>query len=1226
MKVAAGAIALFGILLTGARFATSPNLTSSSTGNESQYVDSEGPPDDMKCEAFANPVQERDSSRKGDITSLVQRYLNGVPQKTGPAPSSIPKDIKFMIVTVPDPLHTHLSLQFDRTLEALQQALQDEKYTYDSSWLPWKKMSSSSQSYADKAAEERDTARRELCPGLIVFRENPTTKDQSPTTRSGNQSYQSGIFAFVVAETPTAGLNQIQWKNTVSWIHSHANSNRADKALRILGPTFSGSMPSVVRALNNLEAHDSTFTSILLYSGRIRGCRSWEWLKSQFQPPSAKLPVRAEDFDENDAILIDRFYRFVQDRGHALSEVAVLSEDETAYGGLPDAVKKGAVATDALSPCEPPYSPNNRPVHMYYPRDISAIRSAYQEQSIFTTGSSLETASPPHTVLRPQYEPPTSTETDSIEPFSGQGMALTQEAQLYGIVNLLKTHGIRYIILRSTNSLDYLFLVRFLHRAYPTAYIVTMGSDMLFGREVDSTEFRGVLALSVFPLLPSGQDWTAQTANVPQHAHRVFGSDIMEGVYLAARFLESDDPVTTCEKPPYIHHPAKPDIPDYAPAFWMEDDLGKDTKSFQPVAWLSVIGRDGYWPLAVLTATYLGEDNPPGSNLASVTRPDDRGDRRAEIATFGFTLSNAWKLSCFLALLIICLHVAACQYGWRHQDLGLFVQFTPLPGNRQPALMALGWGIVCSLPLTMLLASARIYDWLRPFERVWVWITLASTLMGCVAGLLHMGYWRKKRGKTRDSNKTSSRPRFNSWIALALTLTGVTCLAGWLIFDYVHPDDIAVAYRSVHLASGVSPIVSLLIMLGGFYWWFWQTLCGLALLGRGRPILPRRGVLPTGLSRISSKMAANIENSAIPFPSFKGQSPLFYFLPVVVLVILVCMLKRPWEQDFDSVLHSLENLAFNWTLHGMFAVAFYLVMLDCAQLLATWLALKRLLLALNRLPLRRTFAAIQGLSMNSLWRFSGTTSRERYTIFSHQIESLIHLRNELDSFDSRDRGNGELRSAIRVAVGDAMDFIERRSRGLDMAMVNDAKALEVRRSLSRCTEKIIKHLLIGEWSEERESLDVTESPEDDKSKEHLALSEVPAVRLAEEFVCLVYVGYLQNMLARMRTVALSMAGLFAAITLSLAFYPFTPRPLLTLSLLLLLLVLGAVVAVVYAGLDRDRTLSHITNTEPGALGLNFWIRILSFAGVPVLGLIVAQFPGITDFVVSWIQPNMNAVK
>jgi hypothetical protein len=107
---------------------------------------------------------------------------------------------------------------------------------------------------------------------------------------------------------------------------------------------------------------------------------------------------------------------------------------------------------------------------------------------------------------------------------------------------------------------------------------------------------------------------------------------------------------------------------------------------------------------------------------------------------------------------------------------------------------------------------------------------------------------------------------------------------------------------------------------------------------------------------------------------------------------------------------------------------------------------------------------------------------------------------------------------------------------------------------------------------------------------------------------------------------LSIIGIFAAIALSVACYPYSPRPLLALSLMTLLLVIGAVVATVYAGLDRDNTLSHITNTEPGHLGLNFWVRIISFVGVPALGLIVAQFPEVTDFVASWIQPGMNAVK
>jgi archaellum biogenesis protein FlaJ (TadC family) len=142
----------------------------------------------------------------------------------------------------------------------------------------------------------------------------------------------------------------------------------------------------------------------------------------------------------------------------------------------------------------------------------------------------------------------------------------------------------------------------------------------------------------------------------------------------------------------------------------------------------------------------------------------------------------------------------------------------------------------------------------------------------------------------------------------------------------------------------------------------------------------------------------------------------------------------------------------------------------------------------------------------------------------------------------------------------------------------------------------------------------------------LPLSEEQSVRLAEEFVCLIYLAYLQNMLARMRTLVLSMTGVFAMIALSVAFYPYTPRQLLSLSLLLLLLALGAAVGLVYAGLERDSTLSRITHTEPGSLGLDFWVRIVSFAGIPALGLLAAQFPEIADFISSWVEPGMNAVK
>ena len=193
-------------------------------------------------------------------------------------------------------------------------------------------------------------------------------------------------------------------------------------------------------------------------------------------------------------------------------------------------------------------------------------------------------------------------------------------------------------------------------------------------------------------------------------------------------------------------------------------------------------------------------------------------------------------------------------------------------------------------------------------------------------------------------------------------------------------------------------------------------------------------------------------------------------------------------------------------------------------------------------------------------------------------------------------------------------------------MLNNQEAKSIRLAFRNCAETILQDLLVPAWQEERCSLEVQDPPVEGQTHERIKLSDNMTVRAGEEFVCLIYVGYLQNLLGRMRTMVLSVAGLFAAIALAVGFYPYTPRPTISLSLLVLLLLIGAVVGLVFAGMDRDTTLSHITNTEPGTLGAHFWLRMVSFIGVPAMGLIVSQFPEITDFVFSWIEPTMSSMK
>jgi hypothetical protein len=71
---------------------------------------------------------------------------------------------------------------------------------------------------------------------------------------------------------------------------------------------------------------------------------------------------------------------------------------------------------------------------------------------------------------------------------------------------------------------------------------------------------------------------------------------------------------------------------------------------------------------------------------------------------------------------------------------------------------------------------------------------------------------------------------------------------------------------------------------------------------------------------------------------------------------------------------------------------------------------------------------------------------------------------------------------------------------------------------------------------------------------------------------------------------------------------------------------GGVMVVVYSQMSRDATLSHITNTKPGELGVDFWVRLLGFGVGPLLGLLTTLFPSITDFALSWLQPSVAALK
>ena len=153
---------------------------------------------------------------------------------------------------------------------------------------------------------------------------------------------------------------------------------------------------------------------------------------------------------------------YFRSQKQSLNDVAIISEDETAYGG--------SDASTSHQSCQYDYGTSDTPLWLFYPRDISAVRAAYLKQSIFSRGGkATEERYGPPAILHAVVPAETNSETDTIPTYSGDGDALDEEAHLYELISFLRSHHTHYLILRSSNPDDFLFLTRFLNTRTPKA-------------------------------------------------------------------------------------------------------------------------------------------------------------------------------------------------------------------------------------------------------------------------------------------------------------------------------------------------------------------------------------------------------------------------------------------------------------------------------------------------------------------------------------------------------------------------------------------------------------------------------------------------------------------------------------------------------------------------------------------------------------------------------------
>lgn len=367
---------------------------------------------------------------------------------------------------------------------------------------------------------------------------------------------------FIVGEVPTAGVHKDALRRALEDrddVLRHTPSSAAD-SLRIVGPSFSGSAPSLGVVLDGWRrAHPGVPVRV------ITGSSTSTETAAHLERDSL---VRFQATVHSDSGFTVALVRQVLCPMHiGDNQVAILRESGTAYG------RSAANRTDTTSiPCgDHRRLRASRFLQIPFPMNIGSLRAEFEEhprtapteqQQVQQSRARLSLRDPERPGDRP---PPTSALT-----------APTMEVVLNQIEAAVSANQIRALGILSSDVRDKLFLATELRRRLGDVQFFTYEGNALFLVPENNAELRGMLVVSSYPLNMQSQWWTPG---------RLFGQ----------RMSFADDGAEGIHNAVLIQLGRGAEAADYGYPF---HPVGIQIK---PPVWISAIGRNQILPVTVVT-------------------------------------------------------------------------------------------------------------------------------------------------------------------------------------------------------------------------------------------------------------------------------------------------------------------------------------------------------------------------------------------------------------------------------------------------------------------------------------------------------------------------------------------------------------------------------------------------------------------------------------------------
>jgi hypothetical protein len=441
-------------------------------------------------------------------------------------------------------------------------------------------------------------------------------------------------------------------------------------------------------------------------------------------------------------------------------------------------------------------------------------------------------------------------------------------------------------------------------------------------------------------------------------------------------------------------------------------------------------------------------------------------------------------------------------------------------------------------------------------------------------------------------------------------------------------------YRYINVGSGVSPSLPLLFLLAGWIWWCWQSLIGVASTEEKQIVFPDRNSFSDEQQMASpgtnSLCATDVPEAAerLRLKALAATPriwPWWAFQPIqrkkkvwtsaAAGFAAILLLMTPWE-----IAEAFESSWYRVIYWGLLYSSLFLVCYLLAHIIALWMEFRTLLGSVDRMPFRRGFSDLKNLAWKPLWKLAGSGRQEFLRLLGAEIDGLKQIQN-----------GGRLSKGLDMAIGQAKDAMNKLSATYEKLTEGDGRCedndlyksfYELQKKLASVTSAALI-FANQKWKMETyvppaicsDSVVAVDPPAKDE-----------VLRPIEHFLCLFYLNIILVPLRRLQTLILAMAGVFVFILLSYSSYPFESRESFHALLISIFFVISVVVGIVYGQMYTNPLLSRITNTRPGELGLDFWVKLGTFVFVPLLSLVSVQFPEVNGFLFSWLQPALQSLK